>query len=33
VDIEKIKSALKISEGDVESADYIRKNLPNESNQ
>lgn len=33
VDIEKIKSALKISEGDVESADYIKKNLPKESNQ
>ena len=33
IDIEKIKSTFKISEGDVESADYIKKSLPNESNQ
>ena len=33
VDTEKIKSTLKISEGDTESADYIKKALPNESNQ
>lgn len=32
IDVEKIKSALKISGGDVESADYIRKNLPKEGN-
>ena len=33
IDIEKIKSTLKISEGDIESADCIKKNLPKESNQ
>ena len=33
IDIEKIKSTLRISEGDIESADYVKKNLSKESNQ
>ena len=33
VDIEKIKSTVRISESDIESADYIRKNIPKESSQ
>lgn len=33
IDTEKIKSTLRISEGDIESADYIKKNLSKESNQ
>lgn len=32
IDFEKIKSALLISQGDVESADFLKKNLPKESN-
>lgn len=33
LNISKIKSMLKIVEGDIESAEYIKKNLPRESNQ
>lgn len=32
IDLEKIKSTLIISEGDVESADLLKKNLPKQSN-
>ena len=32
-DIEKIKATLKIAEGDIESANFIKKNLSKQSNQ
>jgi len=32
VNIEKIKSTLSIAEGDIESANFIKKNLPKQSN-